>query len=176
MIIIIKKPHKSHHILSERVLKTNETQWILFCLFSNMFHLHWLSSLPLFQRQKSRNQTSLSKEPSGWRTQACSRSPSDQQKSTDKRVKDMDSKFSTVKNLHLSQTLQKTSSYCKWTNVLFLFVRAYFAVSNVDLQFEEQLGIKIWVLHGNLVCVCSPHHPQALLILILSLSGCVSPQ
>lgn len=99
---------------------------VLFCLCCNIFNVHTLLSLHLFQRLKSRSQTSLSEEPSEWRTRACSRSPSNQQKSTDKSVKDMDSKFSIVKNFHLSQMLQKTSSYCEWTNTLSPFVHYIF--------------------------------------------------
>lgn len=83
--------------------------------FSSFETLSWILIVPvfLFQKQKWKSQTSLWKGRSEWRTRVCSRSPSNRQKSMDKPAKDSDSKFSTVKNLHSSQMLRKTSSYCK---------------------------------------------------------------
>lgn len=44
-------------------------------------------------------------------------------------VRVMASKFSTVKNLHSNQTLQKTSSYCKWFH--------YYFANRVPVQHSE---------------------------------------
>lgn len=92
--------HKAGIVSSENVLSL--LTYLMYCLS------FWGK-----KKTNLRSQISPCERHSGWRTRGFSLFTSSPCRSVAPLARAMDSKFSTVKNLHLNQTHQKTSSFCE---------------------------------------------------------------